>query len=230
MEMIVAVICSLFVGMAAGSVGVTLIRKKKYGSKENDSSKENESTDELVDCLKKTRKTAKEVKEQLDGLSDSIKENYGKTEKIDVELGDIITKNQQKSYEQAVVQQQPEKQPVPQPQPVQVSQSAQPQKNTMEDIFKRVERLRAEAPAYRVYNPSTNRLEYSSDVNSKYIILSVDDARVFVLPNQVDIFHKKQVSERIYKCSADFIEPQHQVSLCIADSSGNIIKSGEIFA
>lgn len=230
MEMIVAVICSLFVGMAVGAVGITLIRKKKYGSKKSDLSKENESADKLIESVEKTMKTAEKVREQLDGLSESIKENYGETEKIDVELGNIITNHQQKSSEQAVSHQQTEEQPEKYSEQLQASQSAQPRKNIMEDIFRRVERMRTEAPAYRVYNPNTNRLEYSSDVNSKYIILPLDDTRIIVLPNQVDIFHKKQVSERIYKCSADFIEPQHQISFCIADSSRNIIKSGEIFA
>ncbi|MBR0140662.1 MAG: hypothetical protein IJM19_00250 [Ruminococcus sp.] len=98
----------------------------------------------------------------------------------------------------------------------------------MSDVFEIVEKLRAGNASYRVYNPSQNNFEYSNDVNSKFILYNCGDD-IFVLPNQSSPFARKQVAEKVYKCSTAFIDYEHSIIPCIADESGNITEQGEIF-
>ena len=99
---------------------------------------------------------------------------------------------------------------------------------SMSEVFETVQKLRREGADYCVYNPSVRNFEYSSDVNSKFIMYNYGNY-IFVLPNQVSPFAKKQVAENVYKCSLSFIEESNEIIPCIVDNSGNIINQGEIF-
>ena len=99
---------------------------------------------------------------------------------------------------------------------------------SMSEVFETVQKLRREGADYCVYNSSIRNFEYSSDVNSKFIMYNYGNY-IFVLPNQVSPFAKKQVAENVYKCSLSFIEESNEIIPCIVDNSGNIINQGEIF-
>ena len=99
---------------------------------------------------------------------------------------------------------------------------------SMSEVFETVQKLRREGADYCVYNSSIRNFEYSSDVNSKFIMYNYGNY-IFVLPNQVSPFAKKQVAENVYKCSLSFIEESNDIIPCIVDNSGNIINQGEIF-
>ena len=99
---------------------------------------------------------------------------------------------------------------------------------SMSKVFETVQKLRREGADYCVYNSSIRNFEYSSDVNSKFIMYNYGN-NIFVLPNQVSPFAKKQVAENVYKCSLSFIEESNEIIPCVVDNSGNIINQGEIF-
>ena len=99
---------------------------------------------------------------------------------------------------------------------------------SMSKVFETVQKLRREGADYCVYNSSIRNFEYSRDVNSKFIVYNYGNY-IFVLPNQVSPFAKKQVAENVYKCSLSFIEESNEIIPCIVDNSGNIINQGEIF-
>ncbi|MBR1592047.1 MAG: nucleoporin [Ruminococcus sp.] len=98
----------------------------------------------------------------------------------------------------------------------------------MSEVFETVRKLRKENADYRVYNPSKNNFEYSSDRDSKFILYNYGQC-TFVLPNQIGPFNSKQVAENVYKCDLSFISDDNSIIPCIVNSSENIVKQGEIF-
>jgi len=124
---------------------------------------------------------------------------------------------------------QPTEKPVETPQEtVQTKKPASGNVLEISQLFESVEKLRAVNSEYRVYNSNTNRLECSTDENSKYIVLKRDYGLI-ILPNQNTPFSRRQVAESVYKCGSDWIDYGYRLTPCIADDSGNILKQGEIF-
>ena len=225
METILYIVVAFVIGVVTGLFIIVSVQRKCANSQKNDSW--NERIKKRVEAINKDAISVINNFQDISRASELNKDNlivvnekFNRLVRIVNERSDDYTQFQPNN-QQATAPVQDNSMNEQSQKPSRVSLS-------MSEVFETVQKLRREGADYCVYNSSIRNFEYSSDVNSKFIMYNYGNY-IFVLPNQVSPFAKKQVAENVYKCSLSFIEESNDIIPCIVDNSGNIINQGEIF-